>query len=461
MLGIVFALSWTLRAQPPQQPEAFATGLRFAPQDEYRALPLASTPLMGLLPPRVDLSSAFPAPHAAGQGKQGSCVGWAIAYALKSYLERVERHWEFSDTTVFSPAYIYNSAKEPGTCTVGTYYTKALKFVQENGAARWSAFPYDVGDCARAASSEERQQALPFRIASYATVNTTDITEVKAHVASGEPVLIGMWVDREFQNLCSNCVYQGVRSNPLGGHALVVVGYDDDKGAFKIINSWGSLWATAGYGWMSYTAFSDTSPRTVVEGYVVTDAQETQPIASPAPGAAMDYEVVSRQYEPAGIRTAVPIVTEDRHCSSNCSGEPTRKNYVASLIADEGTMLRNPKLICHGTACPWSGVVFVRLEQSDRKAVGSWDVWGRPTTWELSAEQVKIVETRRMSARAGRGTDIEVVGEEGAPPPIILWTAPDGTRHRYEPGRDVPPGIAYLGRREVGGVPTFKVRFGS
>jgi len=50
-----------------------------------------------------------------------------------------------------------------------------------------------------------------------------------------------------------------------GGHAVVVVGYDDTKkiqntnpggveatGAFLIRNSWGTGWGQAGYGWLPY-----------------------------------------------------------------------------------------------------------------------------------------------------------------------------------------------------------------
>jgi C1A family cysteine protease len=50
----------------------------------------------------------------------------------------------------------------------------------------------------------------------------------------------------------------------VGGHAVVVVGYDDAKkiqntgggpkttGAFRIRNSWGKSWGDAGYGWLPY-----------------------------------------------------------------------------------------------------------------------------------------------------------------------------------------------------------------
>jgi C1A family cysteine protease len=44
----------------------------------------------------------------------------------------------------------------------------------------------------------------------------------------------------------------------LGGHAIVAVGYDDerkigaDQGALLIRNSWGTAWGNRGYGWLAY-----------------------------------------------------------------------------------------------------------------------------------------------------------------------------------------------------------------
>jgi C1A family cysteine protease len=44
----------------------------------------------------------------------------------------------------------------------------------------------------------------------------------------------------------------------LGGHAVLAVGYDDQRqigdepGALLIRNSWGRDWGAAGYGWLPY-----------------------------------------------------------------------------------------------------------------------------------------------------------------------------------------------------------------
>ena len=40
--------------------------------------------------------------------------------------------------------------------------------------------------------------------------------------------------------------------NNLGGHAILIVGYDDDKKCFKFRNSWGESWGDKGYGYIPY-----------------------------------------------------------------------------------------------------------------------------------------------------------------------------------------------------------------
>lgn len=53
--------------------------------------------------------------------------------------------------------------------------------------------------------------------------------------------------------------FPGAGDRLEGGHAVVTVGYDDnrrigkDTGALLIRNSWGSGWGEGGYGWLPYS----------------------------------------------------------------------------------------------------------------------------------------------------------------------------------------------------------------
>ncbi len=59
----------------------------------------------------------------------------------------------------------------------------------------------------------------------------------------------------------TNDIYDYIEPNesPASiGHAVCLVGYDDNKNAFKFINSWGTSWGIDGYGWISYDFMENT-----------------------------------------------------------------------------------------------------------------------------------------------------------------------------------------------------------
>jgi len=49
--------------------------------------------------------------------------------------------------------------------------------------------------------------------------------------------------------------YEASQDESNCGHAMLIVGYDNTKNAFKIINSWGTNWGDNGYSWVNYNFF--------------------------------------------------------------------------------------------------------------------------------------------------------------------------------------------------------------
>jgi len=274
------ALLLALVAGPPTAgAQTRPTGLQFMSDTAYQSIPLAAPPLLGQVPPSVDLSSRFPEP--GNQGKQNSCVGWAVAYALKSYQEGLERSWGTGPTNHrFSPAFIYNQIKKGPDCQSGTTFVEALNLLRRDGVATLADFPYQDTDCSRQPDAAVRMAARPYAIADWRRVNVRDPTEVKTQLASGFPVLIGMMVDTAFMQLRGEQAYARASGKTEGGHAMILVGYDDARGAFKVMNSWGTQWGTGGFGWITYAAFTQT----VREAYVAQDVVTVAPPpVTPAP----------------------------------------------------------------------------------------------------------------------------------------------------------------------------------
>ena len=221
------------------------------------------------LPRAVDLSANFP--PVGQQGRQSSCVGWAVGYALKSYQERMEERWDFGFATLFSPAWIYNQINNGRDN--GSHIFAALDLVADRGAATWWTMPYDHRDYRSQPTDAATREAWQYRASDWSRVGGTG--QIKAALFNRLPVVIGMRIHDSFLYLRgTNSVYNTFGGPDRGGHAVTIVGYDDRRfgGAFKVINSHGNRWGDQGYFWLPYRDFRQV----VSEAYVLQDSQNGQ-----------------------------------------------------------------------------------------------------------------------------------------------------------------------------------------
>ncbi|HQU56076.1 MAG TPA: C1 family peptidase [Chitinophagaceae bacterium] len=82
------------------------------------------------------------------------------------------------------------------------------------------------------------------------------VNEIKAALCQYGPLSVSVLVNSTFQNY-TNGVYMGTPSNyanPSSNHAVVLVGWDDYKGAWLIKNSWGTNWGMDGFMWIKYNS---------------------------------------------------------------------------------------------------------------------------------------------------------------------------------------------------------------
>ena len=215
------------------------------------------------LPRRSSLESYAPRPQ--HQGQQGSCVGWASAYAARTILE-ARTSGKAPDQIAFSPAYLYNQIALRG-CQ-GAYMLDAMQAMQQNGSLPYRQFPYNQNSCTDRPEANQLQLGQQFRIKGFNRLTLggnnyqPDLIGIKQHLAQGSPVVIGMQVGGTFMSrMVGQSVWRPTRSDySLGGfsgHAMCVVGYDDDKegGAFRIMNSWSTDWGEKGFTWVRYPDF--------------------------------------------------------------------------------------------------------------------------------------------------------------------------------------------------------------
>jgi C1A family cysteine protease len=222
----------------------------------------------------VDLSRLMPAP--GDQGHQGSCVAWAVAYARAYYSGFSEGRRLTDKANIPSPAYIYRSIMaSPNQCGSGGAVDEALNLLRFRGAGSWAAFPYGVNDCGPL-SSTQVAEGTDFRIFDYEYIDkpraqdslSEYVDNIKVELEEGNPLIVEMRASDAFEALRPGAIYNHPTTCKRGDgcyHAVVFVGYDNRRQAFKVLNSWGTKWADGGYGWIAY----ETAKSEVFGAYVI------------------------------------------------------------------------------------------------------------------------------------------------------------------------------------------------
>ncbi|GAB4018183.1 hypothetical protein GCM10028808_51930 [Spirosoma migulaei] len=239
------------------------------------------------LPPRVDLSAYVPS--VINQGENGTCVAVSVGYYMRTLLEAQKRGLtdkKAIDALRFSPSYLYNNVKDAGDtdCTGGLDIGDALEYIKQNGLPLlWEApFPNCQQPTAMKVNPDSR--ILDYvKLFGLSDEQQAKTLATKKALSELSPVVVGMQTTPSMNNLSLRNTlgsrtktflpwvhsgnaranftrWQPELSTSLSiGHAMCIVGYDDTmfgKGAFKLVNSWGSTWGDKGYFWITYADFN-------------------------------------------------------------------------------------------------------------------------------------------------------------------------------------------------------------
>ncbi len=205
------------------------------------------------------------APDRRNQGQQGSCVAWSSVYAARTIVEAASTG-QSGNSTAYSPAFVYNQIGLDG-CQ-GAYIQNAMEFMQKKGVVPYADFPYTDQDCSRQPNSVLENKATQnlmhgfTRLTDGESVQGINVRAVKEHLAKDAPVVIGMMVGGSFmQEMMGKDLWTPTDADRsqmgFGGHAMCVIGYDDRKQAFQIMNSWGPEWGNNGVAWVRYADFKE------------------------------------------------------------------------------------------------------------------------------------------------------------------------------------------------------------
>lgn len=233
------------------------------------------------------------APIPKSQENYGTCTSWATTYAARTIVEAINKGWtdrQQITREAFAPNFVYTQIKFDGddNCQKGSCIDDAMRVLSIKGAPK--LYDFNVM-CARSIPADIFTKARPYTIDDFYQVFTIlstpkfKIDATKKALAENRPVVIGMKVPESFMKSYGRDVWNKLEHhNDGGGHAMCVVGYDDDKygGAFLIMNSWGTRWGNQGLIWVKYDDFA-ANVKYGFEMFLRRKAPEPQPKPQPKP----------------------------------------------------------------------------------------------------------------------------------------------------------------------------------
>ena len=213
------------------------------------------------------------------QGNCGSCVAFSTVATLEAQVAISSGlpwlHPSYSAQALF--------ACGGGGCDTGWMPDSAANYLQSNGIPDEACMPYTSGSTGVDAACEQKCQdsdSRSLKIAGFSTPSSQfgggSVEAVKAALEKG-PLVTTLRVYMDFVTYAGG-IYHNVTGEPVGGHAVSLVGFDDSKRAWLIRNSWGTEWGENGFGWISWDDTSGVGAETwgfetpTASGYVAVNS---------------------------------------------------------------------------------------------------------------------------------------------------------------------------------------------
>ncbi|RKX24500.1 MAG: hypothetical protein DRP47_11280, partial [Candidatus Zixiibacteriota bacterium] len=132
-----------------------------------------------------------------------------------------------------------------GDCNPWTL-SATLNCLKNNGTPYESCFPYQPGIIPPCSDRCPNYNTTLTKVSDFGQVNS-NVNDIKAALEQYGPLPTRMVVYQDFQAY-SGGVYEYVWGNQLGGHFVVIVGWNDTDGCWICKNSWDTTWGEDTYG---------------------------------------------------------------------------------------------------------------------------------------------------------------------------------------------------------------------
>lgn len=186
-----------------------------------------------------------------------SCTANAIAAALE--YDRARQHldrWTPSRLQIY-----YNERVMEHTVfsDSGAQIRDGIKSVNKQGAAHEALWPYDISRFTQHPTADVVADGKLHKAVQYLRV-TTALGQMRHCLAKDGPFVVGVSVYTSFMDATNGHIPMPTIGEHLeGGHAILIVGYDDAAQTFRFRNSWGASWGEHGTGTLPYAYLADAN----------------------------------------------------------------------------------------------------------------------------------------------------------------------------------------------------------
>ena len=189
-------------------------------------------------------------PPVINQGSIGTCVPSVLtAMVYHSYAKK-------DIVKIFSRLFLYYEGRKRNNDTdidSGMYFRNGLKSISKKGICIEKEWPYNVRRYAWKPNKECYKNAKEYKIKKYWRINS--LRNIKDCLDDGFPVAMGIklykrsWSDAQINGM----LYAPTDDEkPIGGHAVLITGYDDSNGNLLCRNSLGMNWGIDGHFFVGY-----------------------------------------------------------------------------------------------------------------------------------------------------------------------------------------------------------------
>lgn len=201
------------------------------------------------LPNKVDLRPNMP--KVLDQFDIGSCTANAISNCHR-FLQMKQNENSFQPSRLFI---YYNERKMEGTINedAGAVIRDGFKTIAKEGVCSEDTWEYDTNKLTYTPNEDSYNEALKHQVIKYERIYQNS-KYIKSCLAEGYPIVFGITIFDSFYDdeVSKTGIVKipSVKESCLGGHAILLVGYDSSKKIFIFQNSWGTTWGDKGYGYL-------------------------------------------------------------------------------------------------------------------------------------------------------------------------------------------------------------------